>query len=828
MESKLIASENKREMPPLSKFLNAFLDILENENITYIVTTNHEYLPALKDNKITFLIDENHEQRFLSLAMSAFKKFRLSIVQSSTGYGGGRLYLSEFSSNSLSEILQMDYCTRIHYYGVPLLNTEIMLKTRKKKGGVFIPSKGAEAALSLILPLIRDGKINDDFKDVIHAGVFDDRETFEGSFKPYLINETIDLIVNTVYMKKNELLNSAKDELLTTYIEKNFFLTIFGFIRHIAGFFHRLLHPPGIFVTISGPDGAGKSFAINKSSVALNVLYPGEKFVKLLWRPGKLPQVNLPWEKSGSYNNDRAIKQKSQITSFFKWVYYSFDYILGFYLKILPLKVKSAAVVMNRYYYDIVVEPSRYGLNLPKRLLKTVLPIIPVPDLPIYFDNAPAELHRCKQKLPLGELSLQVDEWRDFVQTLPGAKIIVTDKPLETVVNDVVMLVLKKRAEMTKKALKTDPDESSYLWDSDLSGGYLSFPSKKNCRLIIPANPVVARRAWEMFIPSDFAGRFYARVLKSISLSAFRNLLKNRRIAPLSDEDSLELKTSLEDIFKTDDFVPAISIGESGPFRWITGMIVGSDSRILGYLKIGESPLAIEKIKNEARILTELKNRWLKNNERISFPELLFEGELGNGYGIVHSAAPFEGKTGKIDFNNDYADILKEILKQTSFKKVFSSSALFRNLKTVSEFYPLPFRELMQTALKVIEGNIGKDDVLFSLSHGDFVPYNIIISKGKEVFIKNWESASFEEPAGIDFVHFFFQAGFMKKLGGKKLLDFISKEIQKWREHLPDGFETKIIILLYLLNKSVKEDLPDLLNKAAVERRKLMQFLIRT
>ena len=98
---------------------------------------------------------------------------------------------------------------------------------------------------------------------------------------------------------------------------------------------------------------------------------------------------------------------------------------------------------------------------------------------------------------------------------MPNARIVTTDKPLESVVHEVTRLVLERRAEMTRKTLKIEPEASQYLWKSDISD-YIALPSKKNCRWIIPKEPYLAKKAWDLYLPYSFAGRVYKNALKLI------------------------------------------------------------------------------------------------------------------------------------------------------------------------------------------------------------------------------------------------------------------------------------------------------------------------
>jgi hypothetical protein len=254
-------------------------------------------------------------------------------------------------------------------------------------------------------------------------------------------------------------------------------------------------------------------------------------------------------------------------------------------------------------------------------------------------------------------------------------------------------------------------------------------------------------------------------------------------------------------------------------------------------VKIGETPLAIERIKHEAETLKLLVNRYSliekkkKQDLNFSVPENLYEGEIGNAYVLIQSPVPYEGKSGSRYFNDDYANVLRILIDNTSVKKKFIESEFYKNLKSGIDNYMLSYRELLKQGLDYLEKNIGDKEIIFTLSHGDFAPWNMLWSKDrKEVFIYDWESASVESPASIDLVHFLFQTGFLlKKLKGEKLLYFCidDKPYKILTKELKESIlDKKILLLIYLLKMAVDEDAPQVLSRKAVERRKLLKLMV--
>lgn len=390
-----------------------------------------------------------------------------------------------------------------------------------------------------------------------------------------------------------------------------------------------------------------------------------------------------------------------------------------------------------------------------------------------------------------------------------------------------------------RKMLIIDPPASRYLWNTE--NGYIALPSKKNCRWIIPMNPKLAKKAWDLYRPYSLQGRLYKTLIKSSlysNRSNSRNVIKQNNY---SAELAENLKKLLVSSLKRDDITLAVSTGTRSPFRKITGIVLSSEAAPLAYVKIGETDLVKKRVKHEADILKRLEGKGLtvkgkkddserlKPKAEIIIPECLYDGELGDTYIMVQSASPFEGKSGGTDFDEKYAKVLNELMRETVATKKFNNSGFYVNLKKEIVSYPLSYRDLLSGSLEYLEKELEGKEVTFAISHGDFAPWNMIWN-GEKVFIYDWESAVEEAPAGIDLVHFLFQTGFLlKKLRRGKLLNYIRVALSAQLVKAALGHymaDPNALITTYLLLMAVSEDKEDILSPAAVERRTHMRILL--
>ncbi len=816
--------------------MNSQKQLLENlflrfgtRQIPYCILHSYDELPERIVSDVDICIDIDDDARIDNHVYKICYKNSLLVIQK-IYYGVPNLVAYDISDSEMSmKVAQMDFFN--DKYGISWLsiNKKDLLNGRLKYRSFYIPNEKNEFIYLFIKRIYKGQLLAEHKQKLIKLYQANERE-INTSIEKYFGLDGVRLLARLLH-SGNEEYKSILLKLRTTFnlrqiVARPWKLILRGFFKSLR-IRRRVGNPTGHLVVILSPDGGGKSSVAK--AVLEKLLVGFRKTEYLHWRPGFLPQIRTLLGKAKLDNefvaaNPHNLKSRDRISSFLRWVYYLFDYIIGYYLKIFPMKIRTTAVVMDRYYYDIVVDPVRYGFNLPQWLIKSILPIIPKPDITIYLDNESEELYKRKQELPIAELKRQVEAWREFIPHLPNARIIATDKPLDAVVHDVTRTVLGRRAEMTRKMLRVDPDESCYVWQTDTTE-YLALPSARNCRWIMPGSREAFRHSWDLYRPYSIKGKLYKTVYKFMgSRSPFISRKSISSDSLNSDKSSL-LKNKLREIFAREDVVMAISTGTPSPFRKITGLAMSLDGESLACVKIGDTPLAIERLKNEAKMLKAMgKRSWvISNGYGLKFPELLYEGDIEDAQVIIQSPAPFEGKTGRSYFSEDYANILNTLLDGTAANKKFSESEFYRGLKEGVNNYSLSYKDQLEEGLKYVEDSVGDKEIAFALCHGDFAPWNMIWNS-RQVFIYDWESANCEAPAGIDLVHFLFQTAFLlKRQKGEKLLKHILYNASLPSLTLP---VSEIVVLLYFLHMALTEDEPQQLSSAAVERRKLLKILI--
>jgi len=835
---------------PEGAFLKDLFRHLNNGRVQYCVLRNYDSLPyCLEGSDLDILVAAEFIQIFYRVLWKVVKSYRGKAI---ICYGDFTPRLCLCGKDEKWWGVQLDIHEGVLPYKIySYMNAEIVLGRAEVNKGVYIANKSDAAMIGFLKEVLNNLKCRDEnIKEASNAYIFN-RQHYEGEFTTsfgknisnllgeYFDNQGKNIDLRTIGKKGRAALQTkAVNSYGSLIIWKRFWITWKKY--------KRLLWPIGFSVAVLGCDGSGKSTIIKGIFRPLSDAVHGAIKCEHM-RPNILPSLATLFgrhESEGPVTDPHGSKPSGFAGSLLRVIYYSLDYVFGYWLKVFPLMVKRPTIwVFDRYFYDYLIDPHRSRIILPHWVIRLFGLLIPKPDIILCLGADPEVIHARKSELSMEEVERQVAEIRIFCKKNPRAVWIDTGCSVEESVGQSLEAITSHMAARYKKP-KRDvmkdryPKESEYLWQSDQSCGYVALPSKRNCRWIMPLNSVLAERGWNIYLPFSYGGRVFKNILHYLSKNEFLKLFRSQQINLRSSPMADQLRRQIEAVFHRDNTALAISTGTPGPFRKITACIISEDGKILGYAKIGNSALAIRRIKHEATVLKKLgfdkeiaESGGLETNIKIFMPECLYDGEVGKSYVLIQSPPQFEGKMGDRFFNQKYGEIIRTLTGLGFVRLKLGESRFLKSLKSEIEDYSVLFRESLREGLRHLEKGLGEEEMIFCLSHGDFAPWNMLWQKN-HVFLFDWESAVLEAPAGLDLMHFLFQTGFLlKKKRDTRLLCFILDGGKKYHGELSSTFgnalpDVKNLLLLYLLHMAVTEDKPNQFSPAAVARRNIINLVI--
>lgn len=441
----------------IKQVLDRLFESLENHDVPYCVLHGYETLPEHAPSDVDIAIDPKKEKE-LDTIIYRLAAETGSVVTQKLYYDVPRCYYYVIchASNNQIDIVQLDFLIDdigINRYFFTSLE---LIKNRRRFRTFYIPEVSIEF-LYLFLKKIIKAKFYKEHQTVLRQLYLANPYDIENKLIFYFAQRNLPLI-KKIILESEE----AKREDIR-HLRRSFQKRNISVLKKIQGMFwlakrimSRIVHPTGMSVVILSPDGGGKTSVAKGILQVLKQSFRRTRY--LYWRPGILPEIRdlmrLRFRKVDERTNPNphGKEERGRLISYVRFFYYTFDFLLG-YLKIRFLKTITTLVVMDRYYYDFMVDKKRYGFNIPDWLPKIIFKIIPKPDLVIYLDNEPEEFYARKKELPLPEIRRQIKQFRELVSKIPNSYTVNTKKPLNYVIQETAEIVIKTKAENLKRLL---------------------------------------------------------------------------------------------------------------------------------------------------------------------------------------------------------------------------------------------------------------------------------------------------------------------------------------------------------------------------------------
>lgn len=164
--------------------------------------------------------------------------------------------------------------------------------------------------------------------------------------------------------------------------------------------------PSGLVISFLGPDGSGKSTVIDML-IRENLPFKGEEYFHL--KPIKKTSID-----HGVVTNPHASPPYSKLKSYLKLFYFIYQYNLGWFKNIKPLRNQSVLVIFDRYFDDMLVDTRRYRYGGSVKIADFARLLIPKPDL-FFILTADAEvIFDRKQEVAFIELERQIKSYKEL------------------------------------------------------------------------------------------------------------------------------------------------------------------------------------------------------------------------------------------------------------------------------------------------------------------------------------------------------------------------------------------------------------------------------
>lgn len=479
---------------------------------------------------------------------------------------------------------------------------------------------------------------------------------------------------------------------------------------------------PGIFAVILGPDGSGKSTLVDRMLALSMENYRGAW--RFHWRPGLLPKPGRRSRNDDSRPEVVAAPPRDyaygRTVSLARYLYFLTDFVLGYWLLIFPRRAHGQLVVGERWYYDVIINPQRYGFRVPAWLLHLGGRLVPSPDLTILLEADARAIHARKPELTERQITDQLTAMRALLPDPPRGARITTGGSIEESLQ-ALQLELRKAARLCGHR-----------------DDWRTFPRIGTAKVYVAEADSMAS-ALRLYNPYSPAGR----IAKKLARFAPRSMTTGRTACGSSLDELTLISEMIRFLLGEEALTISFATGTPGPHRKLTAQVTHGD-RVIAYVKVAQSPAVAALLQQEADTLRSLD---LGANGQLTAPRVIAETE-NHGYRLLVLSAPTL-KTCSRSLDLEQHDIVLIDALAPAKPATVSLDAAWREIMGVNTGND----EVIRDALAAADVLLGAKGVRVGNSHGDFAPWNTLRLEDGRLYVFDWEYASNSAPLLCDLFH---------------------------------------------------------------------------
>lgn len=350
-----------------AEFLFTFFNFL-NDNGEYAVLRNYEGLPAHNNSRdIDIILERTTYHRLKHDIIRLIENEGWKIV---TYLNSDRLITwvcACVDNNSKTEIVQFDFFLHTSLFGLHLIEAKDFLRNKQFNGTIYHVDKNYEFLDKYMYDRIVGAAYPEKYRKTREA--IENSEEVHRVLKQVFKSNSIDECDKT--SKKKLLLQVFKYNILS-----NPFLTVGRMLKfeyyHIRNY---ICSNTGFSVGFTGPDGSGKTTIIDMILERLAPVFH-RAHMYYHFRPTLFENLGevvhsagLKQEVDRDYSNPHRGGRTGALSSLTRLLYYSLDYIIGYFVKVKSVVRITRLVIFDRYYTDIICDSRRSRIYLNYKFL---------------------------------------------------------------------------------------------------------------------------------------------------------------------------------------------------------------------------------------------------------------------------------------------------------------------------------------------------------------------------------------------------------------------------------------------------------------------------
>jgi thymidylate kinase len=443
----------------LRYLLAPFFEALNYASLSYCVVGNHENLPEYTSHDVDIWTENLKLTEKLLLEVAAANGF-VHYLGNKTANGSNNFFFT--SPEKSFEIIRIDLMDECAWKSIiPIVTAEKIGRTRAQFKNFFVSDPTLQTAMHLLYPLLTKGRIKDKYREKIYSlrNNIDFRRVIRGAIGNGKAARLIDKVTTRDWKAIERDAHIYRRGSIYRAAFKMDIRRLWRLTRFFSTNIYRVAKPSGLFIALIGLDGCGKTTILRSLDQFFEEAFLPGKARRFYWRPFYLPRIKVLFsprkrEEPNPVIGNIAPQMVRQtplhmIFYFFKFLYYLTDFIIG-RVKYQSVWSRGGIVCFDRYYYDHLLYPQRFGFIMPQIFMKMFLRLVPKPDIVFYLDAPPKVLFHRKQELSMDELKRQRWKYETLIAELPNAIKIDTTSSLQETLDTITKSCMATMSERVR------------------------------------------------------------------------------------------------------------------------------------------------------------------------------------------------------------------------------------------------------------------------------------------------------------------------------------------------------------------------------------------
>jgi hypothetical protein len=290
-------------------------------------------------------------------------------------------------------------------------------------------------------------------------------------------------------------------------------------------------------------------------------------------------------------------------------------------------------------------------------------------------------------------------------------------------------------------------------------------PSRQEPRYLLPlGDSRTTLEGFRIYTPHALG----ARLRKSLLAQIVKTGWSGWALHSLHVGEPVGLKALVTNVTGERNPAFAMSLANPGKYRKLTIQVMRPAGETLGYIKLGLTTPAGDRVRHEAGVLEDLSAL------RPHVPRVLYAGEWQNSYMLFQS--PLEGRPGPAQLSAMHVEFLEKLaaIRRTDKPGLQVVEDVGARWKEVTWRCDWRWQQLGTAALAAARRDLEKITVPCGFWHGDFAPWNTRVRDGR-LAVFDWESSEDGAPLGWDAFHFSVQVASLLRKRWRTQFDLTAK-----------------------------------------------------